>query len=72
MPRPVIFALMIETAFVVLTLVLLMQPVALFRPEAARMRAVGRFFGWTMLCVTFCWSMVVGGLWAILAPLATL
>lgn len=51
MSKPVLFALLIESGLITLTTALISQP---------RSRVLANTSGWLLLCLTFCWSVVMG------------
>jgi hypothetical protein len=52
--------MLIELALIALTLLLLIQPARLFKPNALKFRKAANWTGLILLCLTFCWSVVVG------------
>jgi hypothetical protein len=65
MPTQVVFALIIESALVGLTALLLLQPEGLFRGHSPALRAAVRGGGLVLLCLTFCWSVIFGAVMAL-------
>lgn len=60
MPRQVIVSLWIEIAMITVTMILLVQPRMFFPFRTERARTAGSWAGMTLLCVTFCWSVILG------------
>lgn len=60
MPRQVLFALFIEATLIALTTLLLTQPRPFFALDSARSKSVATTGGFVLLCLTFCWSVIVG------------
>lgn len=60
MPSTVIFSLAIELALILLTLLLLIQPKAFFRKKHDKPYTLLHWVGIVLLCLTFCWSVIVG------------
>lgn len=58
--KQLLFALMIETSLVMLTTILLIQPKFVFDGQSNKIRDTARVGGMFLLCITFCWSVVVG------------
>lgn len=65
MPKQVVFALIIETALILLTLLLLTQPKLMFGTQSARIRSMANAGGMILLCLTFIWSVIFGCVLAI-------
>jgi hypothetical protein len=60
MPTSILWVMLIELMLIVLTLVLLIQPTRFFKPNAMKLRKTANWVGLVLLCLTFCWSVVVG------------
>lgn len=60
MPQMVVLGCLVEAALILVTCLLLTQPDFLFRNRAERARRVLKWVGIISLCLTFCWSVVVG------------
>jgi hypothetical protein len=60
MSKQLIFAVVLEFWLVILTTMLLTQPSLVFRGHKGRPRLSVTVSGLFMLCVTFCWSVVLG------------
>jgi hypothetical protein len=60
MPNTLIFSLGVELALIIATTLLLIPPKAVFRVKLDRIRPGLRWGGIVFLCLTFCWSIVVG------------
>lgn len=65
MSKQLALAFFIEFALVFVTVFLLIQPRFAFATEARRARAMATISGYFLLCITFCWSVVVGCVLAI-------
>ena len=59
-PKQVLFAMIIQAVMMVFTLMLLVPPRAIADGKSPQWRAVVRTGGWVALCLTFCWSVVLG------------
>ena len=64
-PPQLIFALLIEAALIFATWVFLVQPGPLLPVRSDVGKGALRVWGLVLLCITFCWSVVVGCIWAI-------
>ena len=64
MSAPIFVILVIESALIAFTTLLLVQPPIIFKPPGGTQTGSSRFIirlsGVFLLCVTFCWSIVVG------------
>jgi hypothetical protein len=60
MPKQVIFALVVEAALILLTSLLLVQPRLIFTNQNTKISQLTQIGGGLFLCVTFCWSVVLG------------
>lgn len=60
MPKQVIFALVVESALILLTSVLLVRPSLIFKNQTSKVSQLAHTGGMVLLCVTFCWSVIVG------------
>jgi hypothetical protein len=60
MSKQLIFSMALEFWLVFLTIVLLTQPSFIFRGNQGKQRLSLTMSGMFMLCVTFCWSVVLG------------
>jgi integral membrane sensor domain MASE1 len=60
MTDSILMVLLIELAFIVVTVVFLIQPKVLFKSESSRLRSIANWGGMILLCLTFCWSVIVG------------
>ncbi|OFZ70442.1 MAG: hypothetical protein A3K03_05825 [Bdellovibrionales bacterium RIFOXYD1_FULL_44_7] len=60
MPKQLVFVMLIEFALIMLTCILLMQPTLIFAGQSDRARSIARTGGLVFLCVTFCWSIILG------------
>lgn len=61
MPRPVMVGVLVESALILATLLLLIQPRILVSSAATeRWRSWLSKMGYLFLCMTFCWSVVFG------------
>jgi len=60
MSRNLVYAVLIQLGLIVVTSILLAQPAMMFPAGSERMRSFMKAGGWLFLCVTFCWSVVVG------------
>ncbi len=60
MPHSVLIVLGIESVLVFMTAFFLVQPDVLFRLASQKIRTVVRWSGMLLLCLTFCWSVIVG------------
>lgn len=60
MPRQVLFALLIESSLIALTALLLTRPKMIFPNSSERGRLATWVGGLICLCITFCWSVVLG------------
>ena len=54
------YAKLVEVILIVVTSTLLSQPRLLFPAGAARLRIAATWSGWMLLCLTFCWSVILG------------
>ncbi len=60
MMRQIVFLLLIESALVISSLILLVQPRFVFRLQTPRSKYVATYSGMVILCLTFCWSVIFG------------
>lgn len=60
MPKQVLFTFLIETVLILATTLLLAQPEMVFSGQAKRVRSLAKAGGLILLCLTFCWSVVLG------------
>lgn len=60
MPQQILVVFFIECALIFTSTLLLAQPGVLFGHLTEKMRSVYRAGGWVFLCLTFCWSVVLG------------
>ena len=60
MPNTVLIVLGIEALLMTVTTVFLTQPAVFFGSGPSRKVNLARWGGFFFLCVTFCWSVVVG------------
>jgi hypothetical protein len=60
MSQSVILVSIVEMSLIFLTTFLLTQPKLIFGKEPSLFRSFANWFGMFLLCVTFCWSVVVG------------
>ena len=60
MPRQVFFAMAVEAVLILLTTFMLTQPGLIFGARSERTRSLLTMCGLIFLCVTFCWSVVLG------------
>lgn len=60
-----LLSLAIEGALILVTLLFLVQPESLIRFRSDRGKAAARIWGLVLLCITFCWSVVLGCVYAI-------
>jgi hypothetical protein len=63
-PNQVLFAFVVEFFMILLTSILLLQPRSMFRSSASWMTGIATTTGMVMLCLTFCWSVVLGAVLA--------
>jgi heme/copper-type cytochrome/quinol oxidase subunit 4 len=63
--KPLAQPLLIEAALILATLNFLVQPHFFFPFRSRSARAVGTWSGMLLLCITFCWSVIFGCMWAI-------
>jgi integral membrane sensor domain MASE1 len=60
MPHSVIFVLMVEIILIVFTTILMAQPKKVFPSKSEKLRSFAHWVGMLLLCLTFCWSIVLG------------
>lgn len=60
MPITIIFVLLVEFALIALTMLLMAQPEIIFRSKSVRLQSFLHWGAMLLLCLTFCWSVVVG------------
>lgn len=60
MSQSVVLVSMIEVALITLTTLLLIQPKSMFPSPSPTFKSIANWCGMFLLCVTFCWSVVVG------------
>lgn len=60
MPNQVVFAMAVETAMIIVTLLLLNQPNIFLPFRSPRVQTALRAGGLIMLSLTFCWSVILG------------
>jgi hypothetical protein len=60
MPKQVVVSLWIEIAMITVTMILLVQPRMFFPFRSTRARLIGNWGGMMLLCMTFCWSVILG------------
>jgi len=60
MPNTVILAFSVEMALIALTSLMLIQPKFIFRQKTGKLKSFFKWGGLVFLCLTFCWSIVVG------------
>ncbi len=60
MSKHVLIAMVVESALIALTTTLLAQPEMVFHGASARFRAFAKASGTIFLCLTFCWSFILG------------
>ncbi len=65
MPRYVALAFMVEFFMILLTCTLLMQPRSMFGAVSQRMSSAVMAGGFVLLCLTFCWSVILGAVLAL-------
>lgn len=65
MPQHLAVAFAIESALIVLTVFFLLQPEFAFRNVQPSVKTAFTMGGYTLLCITFCWSVVFGCLKAL-------
>ncbi len=60
MPNTVFLSLVVESVFIVLTNLFLVQPKIIFGQNSQKARPWLKWVGLVLLSITFCWSIVVG------------
>jgi hypothetical protein len=60
MPKQVMVSFFIEMGLIAVTLFFLVQPSLVFNKLHERTRVALTVSGLVMLCVTFCWSVILG------------
>ena len=65
MPAQIQIALAIEGLLLMGTCILLLQPIFVFNKSSQRARSVATWGGVALLCVTFCWSFLLGSILAL-------
>ena len=55
-----ILAVFLECLLILMTAVLIVQPQAIFRTASPRIQSIAFGAGMVSLCLTFCWSVVLG------------
>lgn len=62
MPNPVIYAVLIEAALFILTVLFLVQPKFVWDIRSPRGKGIASATGIVFLCMTFGWSFILGSL----------
>jgi hypothetical protein len=65
MPKQLILGAVFEVLLIAATCLMLLQPRALFQPSSEQVRSTVRIGGFVFLCITFCWSVVLGSMLAL-------
>ena len=60
MPKQVLFSMIVEAGMILLTTFMLTQPALVFGKRSESVRSMARAGGLFLLCLTFCWSVVLG------------
>lgn len=60
MPNSVMVAFSLESVLILVTTLALTQPKFFFRANSPRLQSLVNWVGMFLLCVTFCWSVVLG------------
>lgn len=64
MSKQMLFALVLECWLMLLTILMLTQPSFLFRFKSDQAQNAVTISGFFLLCLTFCWSVVLGCMFA--------
>lgn len=60
MTRQLLFVILIQALLMAVTTLLLLQPKPLFRFRSPQLLSAATMSGLVLLCITFCWSVIVG------------
>lgn len=60
MPKQVLFCLTVELGLIFVTTLFLTQPGFIFPVRSDRTRIALTMSGYLLLCITFCWSVILG------------
>ncbi len=60
MPGRMSFVFLMEAVLVLSTTLLLIQPKFIFRTDAQWLKNLGQWVAMFLLCLTFCWSVILG------------
>ncbi len=60
MPNSVLITFGVECMLIIVTTLLLSQPEFIFKSATIRIQSMAKWGGVFLLCLTFCWSIVLG------------
>ncbi len=60
MPIEVMVAILVEAILVSITILLVTQPAVVFEQTAVKAKNMMMVGGFVFMCITFCWSFVLG------------
>lgn len=65
MPKQIMITAAIEGTLIFLTTFLLTQPTGFFKTTSEKAKTLATYSGLIFLCITFCWSVILGCLVAL-------
>ncbi len=65
MPRHILYTILIESTLVAITVIFLVQPKFILNVSSEKIQKVFTVTGLVLLCITFCWSFILGCILAI-------